>query len=244
VSVFDGKGVFVGDVLQPNCAPGRLVSLLRANGFTYVAVKVTHGPRLENRSLDLKSWVGAMRDTGGYEVLGWGVHEAGGDQRQEAINVASRVQGFQLSGYIADLEDGFFYDGDTHGWGNQHSAEEQAAYRPATDLLALLRAELGPGLPLAVTTLVRKDYPWQALLDAEIVFIPQLYGASAAFPNADQVLDEYRQAILAAASLTWAPSAAAAILERVHPARWMAARPGEIAFLADAMNDDDFRAVS
>ena len=157
-----GAGAFVADTRAVD--PTWLGRQMRANGFTWLAVKVHDG--LTETELE-PNWIVRFRLASGLAVGGWGVLRT--DPEQEARLAARLGDAHTLAFYIADAEAEYKY---THGDGTSPDRLGRS-----TRFVATFRA-LRPELPAGLSSYCRadtQDLDWQAWSDAGFQFLPQAY---------------------------------------------------------------------
>jgi hypothetical protein len=227
-NVFDGAGVFIDN---PYDFPGpwTLGEELRLAGFSWVALKVNEGTRID---LD-PMWVDVFR-ANGLAVGGWGVE--GKYPLVDAVLAHLQVQQYGLDFYIANAE-------------RSYESNERGGWRSA-NFVTVFR-DLEPTLPAALVTLGGAPAPYVLPID----YASWRNGAFQLLPEAYYNKTKvYRPDLTVAHALRAGWTA-----DQVHPVigvwgHYPAANyvpllqadgaPGFSVFLADGMQPGDFNALA
>jgi hypothetical protein len=157
-----GAGAFVWH--ETDVAPETLGLQLRANGFSWVALRIQDGLAVDPIEGD---WVRRFRAASGLSVGGWGVLRT--EPEQEADLAHQLLDRDGLDFYIANPEAEYKYSND-----DGQSAER---YGRSQRFVERFRA-LEPEMPAAISSYCRadtQDIDWGAWNDSGFAFLPQAY---------------------------------------------------------------------
>jgi Fibronectin type III domain len=159
---WSGAGAFVWH--ETDVAPETLGSELRANGFSWVAVRIHDGLTVDPIEDD---WVRRFRAASGLSVGGWGVLRT--EPEREADLAHGLLDEYGLDFYIANPEAEYKYSNDDGQSGERYGRSQRFVER--------FRA-LEPEMPAGVSSYCRadtQDIDWGAWSDSGFVFLPQAY---------------------------------------------------------------------
>ena len=157
-----GAGAFVWH--ETDVAPETLGLQLRANGFSWVALRIHDGIAVDTIEGD---WVRRFRAASGLSVGGWGVLRT--EPEREADLANRLLDQYALDFYIANPEAEYKFSGDDGQSGERYSRSQQFVER--------FRA-LEPEMPAGISSYCRadtQDIDWGAWSGSGFVFLPQAY---------------------------------------------------------------------
>jgi hypothetical protein len=157
-----GAGAFVWH--ETDVAPETLGLQLRANGFSWVALRIHDGLTVDPIEGD---WVRRFRAASGLSVGGWGVLRT--EPEQEADLAQRLLDQYGLDFYIANPEAEYKFSNDDGQSGERYGRSQRFVQR--------FRA-LEPEMPAGISSYCRadtQDIDWGAWSGSGFVFLPQAY---------------------------------------------------------------------
>jgi hypothetical protein len=119
---------------------------------------------------------------------GWGRHYVDDDHHVAFAAIAARIRELGLTSYGLDLEFDWDYDGSKHGWGDHADPVELARVEGLSAHL-LAAAKVLP-VPIWISCLAHKLYPYRLWLSVAQFVSPQLYGERDPLPDADAAFEQ------------------------------------------------------
>jgi hypothetical protein len=224
VTVFDRRGLMVGDALQ--CPPAKLIPLMPRAQLARVEVKLWERT-IENLYMPLSDTTAYQN--AGISACGWSVHHIGEDHAATADYLVRACLAYGLTSLNLNLEAGWFVERE------QGTDPYPPCFKETEVLLAAVRNTLGSGFPLAVTLIPAKLYAFEIFLTAGVhLFFEEYDGAGQPLQQLD-----YQRALTY--ELTDAIGIPRAQVHRCVSKVQLPAEGPILVFTANVMDDSDYR---